>query len=586
MWSWAAFLAAVGFLAAGCASDPSPPEEAASFQLEPCQIKGMTETARCGTYEVWEDREAKSGRKIGLKVVVLPATGPEPAPDPIVYFGGGPGEAATDNAAGFAAFSPELRKTRDIVLVDVRGTGGSNPLLCSYQEEGARQLGLLEEFLPLEGVERCREELEAKADLTLYTTPLLVDDVHEVVTALGYGKVNLMGGSYGTRACEVYMRRHPDGVRTAVLGGVLPLDARMPMTIASDAQAALDGLFEECAEEASCQQAFPDLRGDLQAVLAQIEAGPVAATVPDPHTGEPTERTLSRAVVVQTLRYMLYSSGTAQEVPLAIHSAAQGDYSIFGRNAALYGGALEALPDGLYLSITCPEDVVRIDDAAVAAADAGTFLGDYRSRQQRNACAVWPKGKLPEGYWEPVRTDVPVLLTTGERDPVTPPRWLREVARTMPNSRSMVIPDGGHSFNGLEGTDCYDDIETRFILQGSFEGIDLGACIDSMKRPPFPTEPPAPGIELSAEQLARYPGTYESTEPPLLVTVHLEDGVLKVDTPFRNGLRLVATSETRFRIVGAPPGYELVAEFEGDHVAVLRLLQPGTDPVAMARQEE
>ncbi len=560
------------------------PAGATRFELKPCTLEGVSVPVRCGTYEVFEHREMHSGRKIGLKVVVLPATGPNPAPEPMVYFGGGPGESVTEYATGLAGDA--LLKRHDIVLVDVRGTGGSNPLYCPYQQDGSRQLGLLEEFLPLAGVKACRAKLEADNDLTTYTTPVLVDDVHEVVTALGYARVNLSGGSYGSFASQVYMKRHPEGVRTAILEGVVGYDTRLPLHFAADAQKALDGLFAECAAEATCAAAFPDLAGDLKAVLERAKADPARATVMDPKTGKNVERELTWATLAQTLRYMSYSSASAQEIPLGLHLAAQGDYSVLARNAAVYGGALGGLPDGIYLSITCPEYVARIHDEDVAPAVQGTYLGDYRVRQQRDACALWPKGPLPSDYWEPLRSTIPTLLVTGERDPVTPARDTLLVAKTLPNSRTMIVPDGGHSSNGLEGLKCIEDLEQRFVDQGDFQGLDTEACVAAIRRPPFPTAPPAAAVELNAAQLGRYPGTYVSKEPAMEITVRQADGLLFADTPFQPNLRLTPTSTTDLRIEGAPFGYGFRFELDGEEAPsqVLYLLQPGEEPTRLGRK--
>lgn len=584
----ASALGALGL--AGCASGSAgthaagrPAGAAARFELESCTVEGVQTPVRCGTYEVFEHREAKSGRKIALKVVVLPATGPNPAADPMVYFGGGPGESATEYAAGLAG--DPLLKRHDIVLVDVRGTGGSNPLYCPYQKDGSRQLGLLEEFLPVEGVKACRAKLEADNDLSTYTTPVLVDDVYEVVTALGYAQVNLVGGSYGSFASQAYMRRHPEGVRTAILEGVVAYDTRLPLHFARDAQTALDGLFAECAAEATCAAAFPDLAGDLRTVLTRAQAGPARATVMDPKTGKDAERELTWATLVQTLRYMSYSPASAQEIPLGLHLAAQGDYSVLARNAAVYGGALGEMPDGLYLSVTCPEFVARIRDEDVAPAVQGTYLGDYRVRQQRDACALWPKGPLPPDYWEPLRSTIPTLLVTGERDPVTPARDTLLVAKTLPNSRTIIVPDGAHGADGLEGLKCIDDLAQRFVDQGDFQGIDVEGCLASIRRPPFPTKPPAAAVELSAAQLARYPGVYVSKEPAMEITIRLADGLLFADTPFQPNLRITPTSATEFRIEGAPFGYGFRFELEGADGAaqVLLLLQPGEEPTRLER---
>src|SRR5262249_1165426 len=153
-------------------------------KLEPCEIPSLKETGRCGTYEVYEDREAKSGRKIALNILVLPALTPRPKPDAIFYFEGGPGGSAVASAKGpvFSALFKKWRAERDIVFVDQRGTGESNPLRCDLADlddmrgyfstdSGLNRLGKLTE---------CRDKLAKVANLTLYTTPIAMDDHDEV----------------------------------------------------------------------------------------------------------------------------------------------------------------------------------------------------------------------------------------------------------------------------------------------------------------------------------------------------------------------------------------------------------------------
>ncbi len=195
---------------------PSP-----SLMLSPCNVEGTSEKVKCGTYEVYENRNSKKGRKISLKVVVFPATGKELAPDPFVYVPGGPGSSATEDAPYVAPQFAKIREHRDLLFVDQRGTGGSHPLNCSFFNAADLQ-SYFGYFFPLDDVRKCREQLEQKADLTLYTTPIAMDDLDEVRAALGYERLNLFGGSYGTRASLVYLKRHPKHVRTVTLQGVAP----------------------------------------------------------------------------------------------------------------------------------------------------------------------------------------------------------------------------------------------------------------------------------------------------------------------------------------------------------------------------
>ena len=244
--------------------------------LGACNDPELPKDARCGTYQVFENRAAKTGRKISLRVVVLPALGPDRLPDAIVVFAGGPGESSVGEASFLSQELARLRQHRDFLLVDSRGTGGSAPLDCPELRDVQ---GFLDGFVPADKVRACGERLRKVADLSQYTTDNAVDDVDEVRAALGYPQVNVMGGSYGTRSVLVYLRRHPDRVRTAILDGVVPTHDRAPLFFARSTQKALDGLIAECAGDAGCARAFPHLRDEIAAVLAagRAAAGPRAA---------------------------------------------------------------------------------------------------------------------------------------------------------------------------------------------------------------------------------------------------------------------------------------------------------------------
>lgn len=417
--------------------------------------------------------------------MVLPATGPERAPDPVVSFAGGPGASTVEQAQGIAAFYSGVLAKRDVLLVDYCGTGGSEPLFCPYQKEDRGVEEVLESFIPVDRVPACRELLSADHDLTQYTTDRIVDDVDEVRSALGYDKVNLIGGSYGSRAALVYLRRHPDAVRTVDIEGVVPTDARLPVTFARDAQAALDGRLTECAVDPACAAAFPDPAGDLRTVLDRLESEPPTVGVTDPRSGETVPLTLSRNAFVQALRYLLYTSINALKIPAYLHAAAEGDWGPMAQATYTVAGLLlTSIPDGLYLSVTCAEDVSAIGPNA-AALQAGTFLGDFRLRQQRDACAAWTAAEIPPSFREPIVSDVPVLILSGERDPVTPARSGYQVQEFLTGSAHLVVPDGGHGWFGLTGTECIQALEQRFLETADAGTLDLESCRRSIGRPSF-----------------------------------------------------------------------------------------------------
>ncbi len=563
------------FALALLASTAAPAAEqgaAAKAILAPCEVPGLSGEARCGTYEVFEDREKRQGRKIPLKIVVLPATGADRAPDPLVYFAGGPGESAVDLAAFFAQGFRALHRRRDVVLVDVRGTGGSASLTCDELASPKGVQGFLDDFMPVDAVRRCRQRLEKNRDLTRYTSAEATDDVAEVLLALGYPRANLIGGSYGTRAVQVFLRRHPEQVRTIVLEGVVPTDQRMPLFAARDAQQALDGLFTECASDADCHRAFPNLEADFAAVLKRVSASPVTVEITHPQTGAPQTVRLSRAGFAQTVRYMLYVPSTAVAIPAYVHAAAAGDFEPFAETAFNFASDLSQMSDGFYLSVVCPEDVGFVDPAEVPAAVAGTFLGDFRARQQLAACAEWPARKLPPSVLEPVRSEVPALLVSGERDPATPAANGERVVRHLPNGLHLVVPDGSHSSDGMVGIDCVWDLVTAFIEAGNSRGLDT-SCVARITRAPFLLAvPKAAEVQLAEADLARMVGGYVQPDTGTSFTIQVEDGKLKA-TVGEKIYVLLPQSATRFLIAGAPPGYALTFEVEAGRAKAVVLAE-------------
>ena len=444
-----------------------------------CRVPGVPAEARCGTYEVWEDREARAGRRIALNVVVLPARDPRPELGAYVVLAGGPGAAATANARRFA--NSWQREHQDILLVDQRGTGKSNPLGCDLSRpDDDAQAYLDAPFGRLAEFEACRDTLSATADLTLYTTPIAMDDLNEVRAALGYEVLTVTGGSYGSRAALVYLRRHPETVRIAVINGIAPIAFTNPLYHSSEAQKALDVTFEECATTPVCADAFPDLSRKFDELLARLEAEPATVRIVDPDTRAPADVLLTRGGFAEALRVFTYAMPRARRVPLLIHSAWQGNYAPFVQAGINSNRGLGlALKIGMLLSVTCVEDVARIDEEAIDEVTSGTYLGDERVRTQMAVCSTWPRGRIAADYGEPVSVDVPVLVLSGTHDPVTGPDWGTEAASHLPNSLHLVVA-GAHGVGGS----CVEGITRRFVEAGTLAGLDT-SCVENVTLPPF-----------------------------------------------------------------------------------------------------
>lgn len=482
-------LAVVATLQTSGAKPPNGPPNGPSIELKPCEPRGIPGPAKCGTFEVFENRATRKGRKINLNILVLPAIAEKREPDALFYFAGGPGSGATEDAPGIAQQLASVRQHRDLVFVDQRGTGQSHRLGCQLFDPANPQ-SYFGYFFPLEDVRKCRQQLETKADLTLYTTTIAADDLDEVRAALGYDKINLIGGSYGTRAAMVYLRQHPTHVRSVILQGVAPTNQYLPKDYPEQTERALQGVLAECVADEACNKAFPHIKSDMKAVLARLLKGPVEVQFKP--RGLPTEIkvSMSRDLAAEAVRYMLYNPGAATRIPLVLHLAAEGNFAPLAEAALNYRRNLVGTgSNGMYLTVTCAEDLAWITRKEDERFAQNTFLGEYRLRQQREACALWPRATIPSDYGNPVRSDVPVLILTGEWDPVTPPVNGDYVARTLPNSLHIVVPHGAHGFGGLEGLDCIQRLQTQFVESGAAKGLDT-ACVKNVRRRPFALKTP------------------------------------------------------------------------------------------------
>jgi pimeloyl-ACP methyl ester carboxylesterase len=469
------------------AADSNAAPHLSRARLSTCVLageEGSKVDALCGAYEVWENRATRAGRKIGLKVVVLPALSPQPRPDPIFYFGGGPGEAIAEEA-GYAAAEPE-RQERDLVFINQRGTGEPNRLACDLGARPDDPQSYLGDTFPVAAVARCEAELSKHADLTLYGTDTAMDDIDEIRDWLGYGLINISGGSYGTRAAQTYLRRHGENVRTAVLEGVVPMEETLPLSHAAGGQRSLDLLLSWCEKDPACRTKFPNVRAEFALIMDQLAQNPAETELKMPGSDRPVHVHLSRGAIADGVRWMLYTPRTGALLPLLIHRAAEGDFAPLGQAAlASRIGMTQTIAMGMYFSVTCSEDVALIDPSTIAARTAGTFLGDYRTRQQIAACAAWPHFTIAPETKSSFRSDVPVLLIVGERDPVTPPAFADLARRLYSRSLLLVVPYGAHSVY----SPCVAGVQHDFVDRGGFEGLDT-SCVAGSSLVAFALELP------------------------------------------------------------------------------------------------
>lgn len=478
-------------IASSCATVATAPISARrQFTVEQssCNLPKHIEAALCGKHQVYENRAAKSGRVIALNIVVLPALSSEPKAEPVFYLAGGPGQGAARIAgAGEDAIMRELRRERDLVFVDMRGTGDSNGLQCDFPIDRRHVQSFFGELFDPAVIQLCREKLERIADLKFYNSLLGIDDLDDIRLALGYDKINLYGISHGSQAALEYLRRYPDHVRSAVLTGVVTPAMKIPLQFARGAEHAVARLFHDCADDKACTTAFPNLQSKFAQLLRSFDSGAINFQVLHPTSNVMQSVTLSRGVFAVRLLSLLYSHRTVSLLPLILDRAAQGDWlpfvQVISRNAA---PAEFRVYLGAYLSATCSESLPFINEADLARATAGTFMGDYRTRRHQQACAHWARDEIDAEYFQPVHATTPVLLLSGDVDPATPAELGAQALKTLANGRQVTLRNTPHSYT----SPCARSLIVEFIASGSVKELDA-RCAARLRRPPFATELPA-----------------------------------------------------------------------------------------------
>jgi pimeloyl-ACP methyl ester carboxylesterase len=425
---------------------------------------------RCGSVAVPADPLRPDAGTIDLRVAILPAT-VRPAAGALFYLEGGPGGAATRAAVEVNALFAVVGRHRDIVMVDQRGTGGSSPLVCPDERVRAADAAAVTSYL-----RRCFAQLHG--DPRLDTTSVAADDIEAVRRELGYGKIDLYGGSYGATLAQVYLQRHPGSVRSVVLdGGSLP-GVQLFNVSARNAERALDTQLARCAQERDCHRDYPRSRAQLAELLqrgprrAMLSSGPVVLRPDD---------------VAWTVAALSETADDAATIPYAIDAAARGDY---GPLARAYSAALGPDLDrrarlAMFWVTLCSEPWAGFDPAATARAGTGSYLTTAavaRARLFRQACRVVPKGRVPGAGRSRWSTNAPALLLAGGADPLDPVANLRGWRRIFSNGRLVVVPGAGH---GTISYPCVQSLVARFVADASAEGLDT-ACV-RVSLPPFET---------------------------------------------------------------------------------------------------
>ncbi len=470
---------------AGADAEPTRAAAAPGLELSACRISDevglRSHEARCGRLSRPLNPDDPGGEQIELFVAVVPALSPAPADSALTVIAGGPGGASTAFYAGFADAFGAVRRQRDIVLVDQRGTGRSHPLRCDFSDLDVATV------TPEESARAARDCLEGlDLDPRYFTTSVAVADLEAVRAALGYARLDVYGASYGTRVALHFLRRYPASTRTLILDGVVPAQVPIAPEIAVDAQAALDAVFSRCAADAGCSKAFPSLAERFAAVQARLAEGPVSVALLDPYTGEPANTTVGETELRAAVRLLSYNPYSVSLLPLLISAAADGNFQPLAAQAQMVIASLdEALSYGMHNAVVCTEDAPFFDafverELGGRDAERASYLGVQQLDTLKRICEVWPAGVIDEDFKEPVRSATPVLVLSGDADPVTPPRngerAIGPDGAYLSNARHVVAPGQGH---GVANVGCLPRLVGEFVDSADVHALDT-TCVERL----------------------------------------------------------------------------------------------------------
>jgi pimeloyl-ACP methyl ester carboxylesterase len=435
--------------------------------------------ARCGTLTRPLDPSGSVAGEIELRVAVVPALNLTPEPDPVLPIAGGPGQGSVQFYTAYSWAFEDVRRNRDILLIDQRGTGESASMDCEFDDdlvEGEYSTEKTVEYTRL-----CLEELPY--DPRFFTTSVAVTDIEAVRLALGYPALNLYGISYGTRVAQHFARRYPDSTRTMVIDGVVPPQIPLGPEIAIESQRAVDHVLARCAGDAACNERFPGVADDFKKIVAELRQAPVTINVPQPSTGRPEKVVFGGGELAAAIRLLAYHPNSVAMMPLLIHEAGKGNYVPLAAQYMMTMIAMvDALSLGMHNAVMCAEDVPFYDKAAIDYDKlAASYMGAFQLEALEAICSVWPAGPIDEDFHQPLSTSLPVLLLSGDADPITPPRYAELAAVELTNALHLIGKQQGH---GQIGVGCTPRIIADFIAAADSSGIDA-SCLERSFVMPF-----------------------------------------------------------------------------------------------------
>ena len=496
----------------------------------------------CGFFAVPEERDDPNSRLIQVAVGLVQGSGE--FSDPVFYLEGGPGGAPLAfSGAIIGAGLGEMSGGRDMVFIDQRGTGYSEPALVCPPTDDLENAGRI-----------CFEAKTAEGiQLSSYTSVENAQDVADLRIALGYDEYNLYGGSYGTELGLTIMRDRPEQIRSSVLDSVLPPVVNPIIDQGVGQVKALDDMVTRCAADADCAPSIPDLQSDINAAFANLAAEPVPLSeavmgitgfdslgpaelmfVLQIFQGDPTTPALAHALADPDPAVRAGAFERQVELVLAreledLREALAGpegppteaEVEMMMRASFGVPGPGSSFADGFFLTVICAEEQPFIDlgGATEVRPDSGwsdLVLGIALSTQVVD-CNGFPVDAEADIVTEPVVSDIPSLVLLSNTDAQTVPEWSRIAAETLSNGQLFEFPDVAHVV--ALSHPCPTSITAQFIADPG-AAIDA-SCIDDMPTIDYlPELPESPGsIEEIVAQIdellgAGPPPSDDGGEPP------------------------------------------------------------------------
>ncbi len=470
-WSEDQDVAGAGTVAEESPSSPDTTAASGRFEPGPCPFEPeIAVDVDCGWVVVPESRTGLSDATIEVAVAILRTPTADPAPDPVVFLHGGPGGVALEE---HWAWLSELDRwedhpilaTRDLVLVDQRGTGHSRPsLVCDDAED----------------LSDCHDRLVAEEiTLAAYSTPENAADIAALRLALGYDEWNLLGSSYGTRLAAAVVRDQPEGVRSIVLDGVYPLDV-VPAyhEYPANTIAAFAEVFDLCDEQPACTDAYGDLTVLFEEAVTRTDG----------------TRGFDGYELIDAVFGALYDTDQLVEVPRALALAADGRIEDALDVLEVEGGGFSGGRDpeagadaaGKFHAVECREEHAFTDEQVVfeeldRLAGEGIFELLLASLEADvlsgyDLCRDWDVGQADPFELLPLEAGVPALVLSGRFDPITPPVWGQRVADQLPNATFALLPSVAHAAV-LEDA-CADQLLADFLDDPAGE-LDVGCVAEA-----------------------------------------------------------------------------------------------------------